>query len=82
MFVSIIVRSEALVYNSLFFSERPFYGNYSTLNTNTEFFFLTGQDGFQNLDKAYTPLSRGGHFFSGDLESFVYAGLAFFSLRG
>ena len=28
-----ILRSEALVYNSYFFSEQPFYGNYSILNS-------------------------------------------------
>ena len=28
-----IVRSEALVYTSVFFSEQPFYGNYSTLDS-------------------------------------------------
>ena len=30
----------------------------------------------------YRPLSRGGHFVSGDLKSFVYARQASFSLRG
>ena len=28
-----ILRSEALVYTSVFFSEQPFYGNYSTLDS-------------------------------------------------
>ena len=30
----------------------------------------------------YRPVSRGGHFVSGDLKSFVYARLTSFSLRG
>ena len=30
-----ILRSEALVYKSYFFSEQPFYGNYSTLDSHT-----------------------------------------------
>ena len=30
-----ILRSEALVYKSFFFSERPFYVNYSTLDSHT-----------------------------------------------
>ena len=30
-----ILRSEALVYKSFFFSEQPFYGNYSTLVSHT-----------------------------------------------
>ena len=40
-FFSRIVRSEALVCNSHFFSEEPFYGNYSTLGsyTNTVIYF-------------------------------------------
>ena len=37
IFFSRILRSEALVYNLYFFSEQPFYGNYSALayHTNT-----------------------------------------------
>ena len=35
IFFSRILRSEALVYNSFFFSEQPFYGNYSTLDSYT-----------------------------------------------
>ena len=34
-FSRILIRSEALVYNSCFFSEQPFYGNYSTLGSHT-----------------------------------------------
>ena len=34
-FFSRIVRSEVLVYNSYFFSEQPFYGNYFTLDSHT-----------------------------------------------
>ena len=30
-----ILKSEALVYKSFFFSEQPFYGNYSTLDSHT-----------------------------------------------
>ena len=30
-----ILRSEALVYKSYFFSEQPFYGNHSTLDSHT-----------------------------------------------
>ena len=30
-----ILRSDVLVYNSFFFSEQPFYGNYSTLDSHT-----------------------------------------------
>ena len=35
IFFSRIVRSDALVYNWYFFSEQPFYGNYSTLDSHT-----------------------------------------------
>ena len=48
----------ALVYNSYFFLEQPFYRNYPSLDshTNTANFSrgcLTRQDGFQNHDKVY-----------------------------
>ena len=35
IFFSRILRSEALVYKSFFFSEELFYGNYSTLDSHT-----------------------------------------------
>ena len=35
IFVGRVLRSEALVYNSYFFSEQPFYGSYSTLDFHT-----------------------------------------------
>ena len=35
MFSSRILGSEASVYKSYFFSEQPFYGNYSTLDSHT-----------------------------------------------
>ena len=61
IFFSTILRSEALVYNSYFFSEQPFYGNYATLDfhTNTVISHAfavtlpTRQDGVENRDKVY-----------------------------
>ena len=35
IFFSRILRNEALVYNSYIFTEQPFYGNYSTLDSHT-----------------------------------------------
>ena len=35
-FFSKILRSEALVYNSYFFLEQPFYGNHSALDSHTK----------------------------------------------
>ena len=51
-----IVRSKALVYNSFFwfffFSEQPFYGNYSTLDSNKFLTRLpTRQDGVEKVEK-------------------------------
>ena len=41
----------------IFFSEQPFYGNYSTLDSNTNTVishaFDTRQDGVENRDKVY-----------------------------
>ena len=45
IFFSRILSSEALVYKSYFFSEEPFYGNYSTLDS------LPRQDGVEKRDK-------------------------------
>ena len=46
LIVSTILCCEALVYNSFFFSEQPFYENYPALDSHTRPF--TRQDGFQN----------------------------------
>ena len=35
IFFSRILRGEALVYNSYFFPEQPYYGDYSTLDSHT-----------------------------------------------
>ena len=50
-----ILRSEALVYKSYFFSEQPFYGNYSTLDshTNTVIFHAFAYVKMANRDKVY-----------------------------
>ena len=53
-----ILRSEALVYKSYFFSEQPFYGNYSTLDSHTNTVishaFAYCQDGVENRNKVYS----------------------------
>ena len=54
-----IVRSKALLYNSyvlFFFPEQPFYGNYSTLDSNrntviSHAFASTRQDGVEKVEK-------------------------------
>ena len=64
-FFSKILWSEALVYNSFFFSEQPFYGSYSTsdFHTNTlishAFNLPTRQDGVENRDKVYSAILLG-----------------------
>ena len=52
------ILSETLAYNSFFFfSEQPFYGNYTTLDSHTNTVILTRlptrQDGVENRNKGY-----------------------------
>ena len=61
-FLRRILRSEALVCKSYFFSEQPFYGNYSTLGSHTitvisHAFAYTCQDVVENRDKVYSSAS-------------------------
>ena len=54
-----ILRNEALVYNSFFFSEQAFYGNYSTLDSHTNTvishaFAYCQDDGVENHNKVYS----------------------------
>ena len=53
-----ILRNEALVYNSYFFPEQAFYGNYSTLDSHTNTVishaFAYCQDGVENHNKVYS----------------------------
>ena len=57
IFFGRILRRETLVHNLYFFSEQPFYGNYSTLDSYTNivisYRFSTRQDGVENHDKVY-----------------------------
>ena len=54
-FFSRILRSEALVYKSYFFSEQLFYGNHSKLDSHTR------QDGVDNRDKVCNEEHKGYH---------------------
>ena len=55
----------------IFFSEQPFYGNYSTLDSHTNIVILTRlptrQDGVEDRDKVYCQLSKTCIFFEWSL---------------
>ena len=58
IFFSRILTSEAVVYNSFFFSAQPFYGNYSTYShTNTVISHVFAYWSEDNCDLSYQMLS-------------------------
>ena len=70
-FFSRILRSEALVYNSYFFSEQPFDGNYSTLDSPTNtvishafaYSSTLGTRGFSRVRREFSVLAEGQQIF-------------------